>query len=246
MNETLKVMHSHRSIRSYKSEPINEEILGQIVDAARLGPTSINGQQVSLVVVRDANKRAKIAEIAGGQAWIAQAPVFIVVVIDFYKTHKAAELSGQSQVIQESAEGLIVGSVDAGIALGNLMTASHALGLGVVPIGGIRRDPQAMIDLLGLPQYTFPVAGVCIGHVDVDSEQKPRLPIASFRHDEVYHAEQIEPSIKAYDQTLLDHWKKIARGEGQAWSSNISGFYRAVYFPKVRPVLEKQGFRNDK
>jgi len=155
-------------------------------------------------------------------------------------------MTGQTQVIHESVEGLIVGSLDAGIALGNLMTAAHSLQLGVVPIGGIRRDPQAMIDLLELPAYTFPVAGVCIGHIDTNSPQKPRLPMASYRHDEVYHVEEIAPAIKAYDQTLMDHWKTISRGDGQSWSSNTSSIYRSVYFPKVKPVAEKQGFLNDK
>ena len=50
--------------------------------------------------------------------------------------------------------------------MATLMTAARAFGLGVVPIGGIRRDPQAMIDLLRLPPNTFPVDGVVLGYVD--------------------------------------------------------------------------------
>jgi FMN reductase [NAD(P)H] len=73
------------------------------------------------------------------------------------------EAAGAEQVIQDSVEGFAVGAVDAGIALGNLMTAARAAGLGVVPIGGIRRNPQAMIELLQLPELTFPIAGVASG-----------------------------------------------------------------------------------
>ena len=116
-----------------------------------------------MVVVRDPAHRARFAEIANGQIWIAQAPVFITVEVDYYKTKLAAELAGKGQIIQASVEGFAAGAVDAGITLGNLMIAARSLGLGVVPIGGIRQDSQAMIDLLGLPPFTFPMLGVCLG-----------------------------------------------------------------------------------
>jgi hypothetical protein len=76
--------------------------------------------------------------------------------------------------------------------MATLMTAARALGLGVVPIGGIRRDPQAMIDLLQLPANTFPVDGVVLGYVAEESPQKPRMAIESFRHEETYHPEVLE------------------------------------------------------
>ena len=84
--------------------------------------------------------------------------------MDFYKTRVGVEVAGEKQLIHESLEGYTVGAVDGGIALGTLMTAARSLGLGVVPIGGFRRDPQAVIDLLELPPLTFPLAGVAIGH----------------------------------------------------------------------------------
>jgi FMN reductase [NAD(P)H] len=154
MNSTLELMQQHRSIRSYQDKPVPAEVLDAVLDAAWKGPTSINGQQVSLVVVQDAARRQQIAALAGGQPWIAQAPVFVTLVVDFYKTRLGA--AGAEQVIQDSVEGFAVGAVDAGIALGNLMTAARAAGLGVVPIGGIRRNPQAMIELLQLPELHLP------------------------------------------------------------------------------------------
>jgi nitroreductase len=65
---------------------VSDEALDSIVEAARRAPTSSNAHRVSLVVARDAVKRARIAELAGGQTWIAKAPVFIAVLLDFYKT----------------------------------------------------------------------------------------------------------------------------------------------------------------
>ena len=72
MNETLRIQQSHRSIRSYKPDPVSDAMLDQIIAAAHRAPTSMNAQEISLIVVRDAERRARIAELAGGQAWIAQ------------------------------------------------------------------------------------------------------------------------------------------------------------------------------
>jgi len=246
LNDTIGLLKSHHSTRSYTDQPVSDTMLDEIIHAAWRGPTSMNAQEISLVVVRDAAKRARIAEIAGGQPWIAQAPVFITLVIDFHKTALGVEKAGQKQVIHESMEGFGVAAVDAGITLNSLMTAARSLGLGIVPIGGIRRNPQAMIDLLGLPALTFPMVGLCIGHIDKDAPQKPRMDIRTFRHDEHYDASNYAAAIDAYDETIMDYWKTLARDDGLPWSSNLSQFLKKVYFPEVRPVAAKQGLLNDK
>ncbi|MCX7193045.1 MAG: NADPH-dependent oxidoreductase [Proteobacteria bacterium] len=246
MNDTIKLMQAHRSCRSYTDEPVSDAMLDQIIRAAWRGPTSINAQEVSLIVVKDAARRARIAEIAGGQPHIAQAPVFITVIIDFNKTRIGVENAGQKQIIHESMEGFGVAAVDAGITLGLLMTAARSLGLGIVPIGGIRRDPQAMIDLLGLPTLTFPLIGLCIGHIANDAPLKPRLDISTFRHNERYNSNGYAAAIDQYDKTLMSYWQQLGRSDGITWSANLAYNLKQVYFPQVKPVAAKQGLLNDK
>jgi FMN reductase [NAD(P)H] len=241
MNETVRLLQAHRSSRRYKSDPIPAEILDAIIECAYRAPSSTNSQEISLVVVRDAASRARIAQIAGGQPWIAQAPVFIAVVADFYKTAIGVEKGGAKQEVQRSLEALVAAVSDAGITMAALMTAARAFGLGIVPIGGIRRDPQAMIDLLELPVNTFPVGGVVLGYVAEEAPQKPRLPIESFRHEEKYHPEVLKPAIDAYDRTLMEYWKKIGRADGLTWSANMAQHYGTVS-RLIRSVAQKQGF----
>jgi FMN reductase [NAD(P)H] len=241
MNETVRLLQGHRSSRNYKSDPLPTEILDAIIESAHRAPTSINSQQISLVVVCSAASRARIAEIAGGQPWIAQAPVFIAVVADFYKTGLGVEKAGAEQVIQRSLEAIVAAVSDAGITMATLMTAARAFGLGIVPIGGIRRDPQAMIDLLGLPRNTFPVAGVVLGYVAEEAPQKPRMPIESFRHEEKYHPEALKPAIDAYDQTLQEYWQRIGRADGLTWSANMAQHYGA-FSRRIKAIAQKQGF----
>lgn len=246
MNSTLNTLRNHRCVRSYTDKVVSEEILDDLISAVQQSPSSINGQQTSLVVLRDSDRRKRVSEIAGGQPWIAEAPVFIAVVMDFYKTSLAGKKTGLRQIIHESLEATVVGTIDAGIILGNLITAAESLGLGVVPIGGIRNAPSAMIDLLQLPPLTFPVAGLCLGYERGESHVKPRLPMASFRHHEVYDSGRLQRTIEEYDKVLMAHWNQIGRSNGETWSDTVANFYQRVYFPKVKPALEQQGFLNDK
>lgn len=244
MNQVIELLTSHRSERSYLDKPVPEAALSAIIAAAHLAPTSVNSQQVSVIVTRDAARRARIAELAGGQPWIAKAPVFLTLVLDLHKTGQGIAAAGKTQHTHESVESIISGATDVGIALGTLIAAAHSFGLGIVPIGGIRRTPQNMVELLELPPLTFPVAGLAVGYVDQPAHQKPRLPIDTFRHDEVYRP--IAPAaIEQYNQTLLQHWQRIGRSDGETWGSSIGTYYQHIYYPQVRPSLLQQGFKLD-
>ncbi len=246
MNQTIEIIKNHRSIRSYLDKDIPDAVLTTIIEAAQAMPTSINGQQVSLVIVRDKDLRKKLAELCGGQPWVAQAPVFVLFVADFYKTSLAAKLNNRQQVIHESAEGNLVGIFDCGIALGGMTVAAESLGLGIVPIGGIRLHAQEVIELLGLPEYTFPVNGLCLGYPADNSKLKPRLPLATYAHYEKYNPAILEENIRAYDKTMAEYLAGINRSEEVNWSSRTSSIYQQVYFPNVKPTMTKQGFLHDK
>lgn len=246
MNETINVIKNHRSIRLYSDKEISNEVLDEILKAAQSMPTSINGQQISVIVVRDQEKRNKLAEIAGGQSYIAKAPVFLVFIADFYKTYLAGKSVENEQIIHESIEGSLVGSFDAGLSMGGAIIAAESLGLGIVPIGGIRRDPQAVIDLLELPKYTYPLVGLCVGYPENNSKQKPRLPMETFAHEDSYRKEGLEEHIEDYDKLMANYLEKIGRETEVNWSAFTSSIYKNIYFPNVHPTMKKQGFSNNK
>ena len=240
MNPTIEVIQAHRSDRSYKPTPIPDDILDDIIKCAHLAPTSKNSQEVSVIVVRDASRLKRMAEITG-QPFIAQAPVFLVFVADLYKTGLGAEKAGIAQECQHSVEGIIGAVMDVGIALATAMIAARSYGLGIVPIGSIRKEPQPVIELLGLPKCTFPINGLALGYVNEPATQKPRLPITSFRHDEQYHSESLGPAIDAYEKELKEYWKRINRPDGMAWSKNTAVAFSKVN-SKVKLAAAAQGF----
>lgn len=246
MESIIELFNRHKSERSFTDQPVDDATLERIISTAYRAPTSVNSQQVSVVVTRDAQRREKISRLAGGQPWIAKAPVFITFVLDMHKTQLGMQVGNQQQVAHRSIESIVAGATDVGIALGSVMAAARSEGLGIVPIGGIRLHPQQMIELLELPEHTFPVAGVVVGHVDVPSYPKPRLPLDTFRHDETYSSDGLEGKIAHYNQQMLAHWQNIGRTDGESWSDSVSGYYHKIYFPDVLPALVKQGFGVDK
>ncbi|MDT2277502.1 nitroreductase family protein [Paenibacillus larvae] len=78
MNETLKTLNEHRSIRNYLDKPVAPEQLDAIIQAVQAAPTSINGQQVTVISVQDSATKKKISELVGNQVWVDQAPVFLL------------------------------------------------------------------------------------------------------------------------------------------------------------------------
>lgn len=242
MNEILKTLTHHRSIRSYTDEPVTDEQLETIAHAAQSAPSSINGQQVSIVCVQDPANKARIAELAGGQPWIAQAPVFLLFCADFHRAHLAAQMHGRELAIAESVEALIVGACDVGLAMGNAIAAAESLGLGIVPIGGVRNQPLALVEMLELPRYVFPICGLVVGHPASYAAIKPRLPRAAVFHREKYQPD-LQPLIEEYDPILADFMTRVTNGRiTKNWSQTVAEFYDHLYFPDIRAALEHQGF----
>ncbi|MFA9377015.1 MAG: nitroreductase family protein [Lachnotalea sp.] len=185
-------------------------------------------------------------ELTGGQLWIEAAPVFLVFVIDFYKTDLAAKKNNLQQKIHESVEGTMAGTFDAGLAMGAAIISAESLGLGIVPIGGVRKNPAQMIQLLDLPEYTFPAVGLALGYPKDNSKQKPRLPFNTYKHIEKYHKEGLEEAIESYDQEIENYLKEIGREQEGNWSKYTSNIYQHVYYPDVYPTMKSQKFSNDK
>ncbi len=248
MNEVLNTLTDHRSIRSYTDEPVSDAQIDQIIQAVQAAPTSINGQQVTVITVQDKERKKKISELAGGQPWIDQAPVFLLFCADFNRAKIALEeLNNIELKVTDGLESVLVGAVDAGIALGTATAAAESLGLGTVPIGAVRGKPDEMIELLELPKYVFPVSGLVIGHPADRSAKKPRLPQAAVRHKETYQAEQLKPLIEAYDEQMSEYMKQRTNGkETRNWSQGIAAYYQRLYYPHIREMLEKQGFNVEK
>ncbi|MGD9941653.1 MAG: nitroreductase family protein [Burkholderiaceae bacterium] len=243
-NGVVSVLSSHRSERCFIDEPVDDQALHQILDCARRAPNWNNGQQVTTIVVQNPGRRSRLAELCGHQEKIVQAPVFLALVMDFHRTARAAALHQREQRVQGNLNGVLIGAVDVGIVLGTMMAAARSLGLGVCPIGGIRRQPRAVCRLLDLPPLTFPMAGLCVGHVaDQAHPLKPRISLESFAHGESYVSELTSGAIGPLDDAYVAYAAAMGRSDAATWSDGISRRYAVTGdYAEVTPVLREQGF----
>ncbi|MEE9964520.1 MAG: nitroreductase family protein [Propionicimonas sp.] len=243
-NPVIEQLSQRRSVRAFTGDPVREDDLTAILRATQQAPTSINGQQTSLIVIRDKQRIARIAEIAGGQPQVAGADVVVVFVIDFNRTAEAAKIAGTEQVVERSAEGIVAGAVDAGITLATFQAAANALGYGSTPIGGIRRNPEDLIEFLGLPPRTYPVVAATLGVPDAErlAQVKPRVPFESYAMAEHYDADKVAAGVAEYDAVLRAWWDAQGLTQMGTYSEDTAKAYSTVYYPSIAASLRAQGF----
>jgi nitroreductase len=82
MLNTKEAIEKRRSIRKYKPDPIPDEHIRELLNSARLAPSGCNAQPWRFKIVKEADVKAKLAEAAYDQSFIAQAPVVIVCCAD--------------------------------------------------------------------------------------------------------------------------------------------------------------------
>ena len=78
--DVCRAILERRSVRTYESREIPEESLNKILEAARLAPSAANRQLWKFVVVRDEKRRRALADAAGGQGFVGEAPIIIAAV----------------------------------------------------------------------------------------------------------------------------------------------------------------------
>lgn len=245
MNTVIKQLSNRKSIRQFTGESVSNEDLELIMRTAQRCPTSVNGQQISLVYTKDREKIAKLAELCGGQKQVETADVFIMLVVDFNRTSYAVEQTGEIQVIDQSAEGILVGAVDAGIMLNALQVAAESLGYGTTAIGAVRNQPQACIELLELPQKTFPIVGTTIGVPTKEAKEaalKPRVPFKSFAFKDTYCSQKVKEGVLEYEKDLKDFRVKHGMDYLQSYCEQMASFYKHIYNRKVAQSYKDQGF----
>ncbi len=245
MNQVIEQLSSRKSIRQFTGESVKPEDLELIIQTAQRCPTSINGQQISLVYIRDKDKIKQIAELCGGQEQIATADVFIAIVVDFNRTIFAVEQAGEKHVIENSAEGVLVGAVDAGIMLNAIQVSAESLGYGTTAIGAIRNEPEAMIKLLGLPPKTFPIVGTTIGVSTNDAKEaslKPRIPINSFAFEDKYEDAKVKDGVIAYEKQMKKFREDNNMDYLQSYCEQTATYYKNIYFRKIAVNYKNQGF----
>ncbi len=159
----LALLEGRRSTRMFKEAPVPRDLLERLVRAATLLPTACNRQLWHFVAVTDPALKVKVSKLSDAQqSYLYDAPVLIAV---FYDT------SLETRNPCNTAE------VGAGLAIGGLLLAAEAHGLGAIYLGGIRK-PAGISRALGAPAFLRCFGLVCVGWRDDDPPAPNRRPVA--------------------------------------------------------------------
>lgn len=244
MKSVVDTMLERRSIRRYEREVIPEETMSLIYEAIRNTPTSYNGQQFSVIDVSDQPTKEKLYELTQ-QKQIKTCNHFLVFCADFYKISKIAEAKDIDMPdFTDTVDGLIVGTVDATLAMMSALTVAEANGLGTCCIGYTRTAaPEAVSQLLKLPQGTFAVCGLAIGVPREMPDLKPKQPLNLVIHKNEYRQDDVTPDLLAYDEKIKRYnATRTGTKSDNDWASHIVDYYRHAMDYHLMDALRRRGF----
>ncbi len=246
-NDVLAALLAHRSVRSYLPDALDPGTLELLVAAAQSAATSSNLQVWSVIAIEDPARRERLAQLAGNQRHIAEAPLFLVWLADLSRAQRMADRAAAPLEALPYTESFVMGVVDAALASQNAAVAAESLGLGIVYIGGMRNHPQAVAAELGLPPQVVAVFGMCVGkpNPSVVTDVKPRLPQCVVLHHEQYSIAREAEGIAAYDASLTRfQQKQEMRPVGWSGSilSRLKGPGSLSGRHVLREVLARMGF----
>ncbi len=174
--EVLDAINARRSIRRFKSTPVEDEKVEMILEAARRAPSWANSQCWRFIVVRDAEMRNRLADTAfsvgGGHPNMATEAMRVVSVAIV----ACAELGRAGFSHKEPREPVTDKGdwfmFDTALAMQNMVLAATAFGLGTVYTGAF--DSVEAGKVLGVPEGYKVVSMTPLGYPDEDPKPRPR------------------------------------------------------------------------
>jgi FMN reductase (NADPH) len=200
MNAVIDCLMNHRSIRKFKSKPVEPEKMDLILKAGTRAATAGNLQHYSLIVVDDDEKKRALGNDPGFES-----STMIVAVVDTYRLKRWFELNGAPFYFDQACN-LFIGFWDAIVALQNVVIAAESLGLGTVYLGEVLSKDLGQI--LGTPEYVFPAGLVVVGYPDESPDLRPRLPLEAVVHRNRYELPS-DDEITAFYREKDRAWKDL-------------------------------------
>ncbi len=167
----LKEILERYSVRKYKNDDVSDELIKELLEAARLAPSANNKQPWKFIVVKDFDKRKRIGEPTTWAKFIMNAPVLIVGCV----TTQSFKMGGwyDSSIL------------DIGIAMEHIALQATHLGLGTCWIGDF--DEKLVKEVLEIPENVRVAALLTVGYpLDDKIPEKKRKPLSEIISYEKY------------------------------------------------------------
>ena len=178
--DTLDAIKTRRSIRRYKTTPVDDEVLAQVLEAARWAPSWANTQCWRFVIVRSDTVKNELATALStnnpATNAIKTAPIVIIACAEL---KKSGFYHGEPVTIKGDWY-----MFDVALAMENLVLAAHSLGLGTVHVGNL--DAKKVEDILGIPEGYTAVEMTPLGYPDGEARVIPRKELADIVFNEKF------------------------------------------------------------
>ncbi|MCM2357897.1 MAG: nitroreductase family protein [Geobacteraceae bacterium] len=196
MLTTREAIEQRRSIRKFKPDPVPDEVLAELLDAARLAPSGCNAQPWRFKVVKDGETKRALAKGAFDQPFIAAAPVVLVCCADIKgylegmvsSTEDLGKIGAVEdrvvKIILQAADRMQVMPLDqvgpriafnVAIAVEHIALRALDFGLGSCWIRLL--DEQAIKGIFGWDEHLHVVALLPLGYPDEAPAPRKRLPL---------------------------------------------------------------------
>ena len=232
-DEVLNSILNRKSIRKFTDQPVTKERIEKIVRAGQSAPTGSGQQAYSFILISDNEKKRQIIQAIGSQQFMDEAPIWLVICIDWMRFHMfcdAVELDIEISKVTRLYRGIM----DTMLAAENMVIAAEAMGLGTVFNGGVGLQAKKLVEILKLPEKVFPVIMLCIGYPIETHAQRPRWPIDVVLHENEYKMPS-KQSIKNYNDRLLQE-----HGRASTWVNSWKRRFSKSLAEKTETELKDQ------
>lgn len=206
MNEFIKKVNEHRTIREFTDEKVSEEILHTLFESLMRTATSNGLQQATIIRVTDPVKKEQISKVSN-QEYVARATELLIFIADSFRNDRLVKDNGENIEKESDVDMFFQGFTDASLLAQNATNIIESLGLGAVYLGSILNDAEEIIKILELPELTFPVVGIGFGHPNQDPQLKPRMDVEFRVFENSYKKfDNYKDALKGYDEEMTTYY----------------------------------------
>ncbi len=254
----VDAIRGHRSIRSYKPDPVPEELITEILEAGIRASSSGNMQTYSIIVTRDRALREKLSKPHFHQNMVLDAPVLLTFCADFHRMRRWLDLRDAPDGF-DNFMSFMVAAIDAVLVSQNVALAAESHGLGICYMGSTLASCDEIGRLLELPDNVVPVTGFSLGWPDEAPELRDRLPLSGLVHQETYEDYSDERILEIYAEREHRGWERymahpeLRKRVEEAGVENLAQLYTTVKYTRkshqefserVLRYLKSQEFMN--
>lgn len=229
----LAALNERSVCRRYRPDPVPEALVRLLCATALAAPTKSDLQQATLVRVAEPAKRSAICALLPGSPWLAGAPELFVFCADGWRLRRLFQRRDR-EFPNEHLDAFFNATVDAALALGAFVAAAELAGLGTCPISQIRDHVAKVDELLELPDWVVPVAGLALGYPEVKEPLSARLALSATVHTDRYDRAAVERELDAYDSRRARDWSgDKVRQYSTVWRADFGAFVQRKRFRLV-------------